>query len=317
MALELLGDLARSANDLAAVLLFGSYLFVVLVAQPALRGSAGEAAAWPALLHRQRAILATGLLLAAASWLLWLWSVVAGMTGKPLIEALSPALIGEVLRETRFGAVAALRLILLGLLALAFALGKAWPGWASAARFLGLFLSAALLATIAFTGHADAEMGPGHGRHLLADMIHLLAVGAWLGSLPLLLHLLSRQRAPSAVAHEAARRYSLLGMVSVALILASGIVNSWYTVGSFSALVTSQHGRLLSLKLVLFLLMLGLAARNFFAETPRLGDIAAGPGEQASSLSRLRRNIALEMLLGLLVLLLVGALVAAAPTPPS
>ncbi len=323
MGAALLGDLARSLHYLAAGLLFGSCLFMAAVARPAFRATASDGEAWRTLLRRQRVIVAASLILALASGLLWLWSVAAVMADTPLAGAVSPALLGTVLGQTSFGAIALWRLGLLALLILAFLLARdrAGPTGGGLASLAALLLATALLATIALTGHANAEEGPAHGRHLAADMIHLLAFGAWLGSLPLLFLALSRAPERSdlsglALAFALARRYSALGLVSVAAIIASGLINSWYTIGRVSALVESRHGRLLALKLALFLVMLLLAGRNLLRETPKLGDRRVTAAEQAAALRRLRRNIALEMTLAVLVLLVVGALVAAAPTPP-
>lgn len=322
MDAERLGDLARSLQYLAAGVLFGSCLFTVALGRPAFRASAGAEAAWQALLRRRHAIMATCLLLVLASGLLWLWSVAAIMADAPLAASLAPTLWGTVIGATSFGATALWRLALLALLTLVFlgARDRADPRAGGLAARVELLLAAALLATIALTGHANAELGPAHGWHLASDMIHLLAFGAWLGSLPLLFLALSppgQDTQPSlALASALARRTSTLGLVSVAAIVASGLVNSWYTVGSFAALVESRHGRLLTLKLALFLIMLVLAGMNLLRETPKLGAGAISVAEQRAALRRLRRNIAFEMALAFLLLLVVGALVTAAPTPP-
>jgi copper resistance protein D len=323
MGAELLGDLARSLQYLAAGVLFGSCLFTVAVGRPAFRASAGASEAWQALERRRHVVVVACLLLVLASGLLWLWSVAAIMADTSLAEAVSHTLWATVMGETSFGAIALWRLALLALLTLAFlrARHRAHPKGGGLASRAELFLAGALLATIALTGHANAELGPAHGWHLAADMVHLLAFGAWLGSLPLLFLTLSRGpgeigQVSLAVAHGLAWRTSALGLVSVVAIVATGLVNSWYTVGSFANLVESRHGRLLALKLALFLVMLVLAGMNLLRETPQLGDGRIPAAEQARALRRLRRNIALEMAFAFLLLLVVGALVAAAPTPP-
>ena len=52
----------------------------------------------------------------------------------------------------------------------------------------------------------------------------------------------------------------MLGIVSVATVLGSGIVNAWILVGSFDALIATPYGRLLMLKIALFAAMLVFAA---------------------------------------------------------
>jgi copper resistance protein D len=46
------------------------------------------------------------------------------------------------------------------------------------------------------------------------------------------------------------------------VLIASGLINSWYLVGAFAALLGTLYGRLLLVKLSLFFGMLVLAAAN-------------------------------------------------------
>jgi putative copper export protein len=62
-------------------------------------------------------------------------------------------------------------------------------------------------------------------------------------------------------------RYSSLVAVDCAarrshVLIASGLINSWYLVGAFAALLGTLYGRLLLVKLSLFFGMLVLAAAN-------------------------------------------------------
>ena len=57
-------------------------------------------------------------------------------------------------------------------------------------------------------------------------------------------------------------------MLSVATLVLSGIVNAWILVGSFRALVVTEYGQLLILKLVIFAFMLAFAAVNRLWLTP-------------------------------------------------
>ena len=47
------------------------------------------------------------------------------------------------------------------------------------------------------------------------------------------------------MAQTATLRFSTLGILSVGTLLATGIVNSWYLVGSIPALTGTPYGRLL------------------------------------------------------------------------
>jgi putative copper resistance protein D len=111
--------------------------------------------------------------------------------------------------------------------------------------------------------------------------------------------------APFAV--EATRRFSTLGLVSVGTLLSTGIVNAWILVGSFNALLVSDYGRVLTLKICLFVFMLAFAAVNRFLLTPRLALTAAGE-PQLTSLRQLARNSGIEIALGLTIYGIVGVL---------
>jgi putative copper resistance protein D len=63
-------------------------------------------------------------------------------------------------------------------------------------------------------------------------------------------------------------RFSILGIISVATIVITGIVNSWAILGSVTALLGIDYGRLLLAKVGLFLAMLSLAAINRLRLTP-------------------------------------------------
>ena len=156
--------------------------------------------------------------------------------------------------------------------------------------------AAGLIALIALIGHAGATPGTAGDIHLASDMVHLLAAGAWLGGLPALAMLLARaRRADDPAWHSfavgATRRFSWLGIVSVAALLASGIINSWNLLGGPRDLVTTDYGRLVLLKIGLFVAMVGIAAANRFHFTPRL--------PAAGALRALQRNSLAETGLGL------------------
>ncbi|MEI9988547.1 MAG: CopD family protein [Rhizomicrobium sp.] len=95
------------------------------------------------------------------------------------------------------------------------------------------------------------------------------------------------------------KHWQHLARLAVGVLLASGLVNSWFSVGSFDHLFGTLYGGLLCLKLALFLLMLGLAAVNRLWITPQY---ALATQENPVLDSRLRRHILFEQLLELLVL---------------
>jgi copper resistance protein D len=180
-----------------------------------------------------------------------------------------------------------------------------------ATRLLQLAAAAGLIGLIAFVGHAGATPGTAGDIHLASDIVHLLAAGAWLGGLPTLAMLLARARLTDDPAWRsftvrATRRFSWLGVACVSALLASGIINSWNLLGGPRDLVTSDYGRLVLLKIGLFVAMAGIAAANRFHFTPRL--LTAG------ALRALERNSLAETGLGLCVMLIVGALGTLSPS---
>ena len=112
-----------------------------------------------------------------------------------------------------------------------------------------------------------------------------------------------------AIAAEATRRFSVLGAFCVLTLLVSGIVNTYMLAGSLPALVGTPYGRLLLIKIGLFIGMVSIAAYNRQRLTPRLASAAAGETSRAhGALAYLVRNSLTELALGLAILVVVGAL---------
>lgn len=291
--METLGVLARLLAFAAGAALFGAPLFALYsgVAPPRLRPLLTLAGACAAMAAAAALVTTTG-----------------EMAGDPR-AGLDPATLRDVIVGGGFGYSIAVRLVA-GLAALTFV--SIFAGgrrlWALCVLFGGL-----ALASLAWAGHGAADEGASGLVHLTADVTHLLAAGVWLGALAAFLLLLSSPRAKAeadvvAALHGALRGFSGVGSAVVATIVATGLVNSWFLVGPnhLKGLVETTWGRLLLVKLVLFAGMLGLAAANRFRLTPALE--AAIPQAPRAALAALRRSVALETALGLLVLALVAAL---------
>ena len=179
-------------------------------------------------------------------------------------------------------------------------------------RWLALLAASALVAAIAWTGHAGSTLGDLGNLHLAADVLHLCVASAWIGGLAGLAILFEVGRRHPALEWrplqlDAIRRFSILGMISVAALIVSGLVNAWILVGSFRALLVTDYGRLLLLKIAAFAIMVAFAAVNRLWLTPRL---ALVPKEVAHPfpLSALRRNTLIEIALGLAIFAMVGVL---------
>jgi copper resistance protein D len=290
--------LLRWAHFSATALVAGTVLFLVAAAEPALRAAAAGGATFR---RSARWIVWSALTVAIASgagWLVWLASDIYAAS---LLNVCLHGGAWSVLTETRFGQV------WLSRLALALSLGALmrWPGL----RLLQLAVACCLLALLAFIGHADASPDDSGNAQLAADILHLLAAGAWIGGLPALTLLLHQARRAGDIASSAAvaatRRFSAIGVAAVGTLLATGAINSWYMLSGPRNLIATDYGRLILFKIGLFAAMIGIAAVNRFHLTPQL----AVP----TAMRALQRNSLAEIGLGLCVFLFVGALGTMAP----
>ena len=229
------------------------------------------------------------------------------MSGLPFGEAMTWNVLSTVLSETQFGLVSEIRFALAIILAACLTYDRVVPvRWPALGSALGL------IAAIAWTGHGGATLGAMGNLHLTADVLHLIAAAAWIGGvLPLTLLLVSAQRHQNiewaSLTRDSVVRFSTLGIVTVGTLFATGIVNAWILVGSVRALLFTEYGQLLTLKLVAFGLMLMFAAVNRFFFTPQLA-LPIEDKARIGSLRQLTRNSATEFALGLGIFAIVGLL---------
>jgi copper resistance protein D len=296
----------RGVHFAATAITTGSLVFRAVMARPVL--CADETLA--KLLRSQTLLVAwIGLAVTIASGAIWLCFQASSMSGLPLGEAMTPSVLSTVLNRTQFGLVSEIRLTLAIILAVCLACDR-FP----LADRLAPAAALGLTAAIAWTGHAGATPGQLGNLHLTADALHLLAAAAWTGGLlPLAILLAAARRHQAAsLARDVAERFSTLGIVSVASLLVTGIVNSWILVGSFHALAVTGYGWLLMLKIAVFAVMLVLAAVNRFWLTPRLA-VSSGQEQRLAALRQLTRNSSIEIALGLMIFAIVGMLGALHP----
>ncbi|MGB9042661.1 MAG: copper homeostasis membrane protein CopD [Pseudolabrys sp.] len=284
--------LARGVHIAATLLACGTIAFAVIIAEPA---GAKVRASFAALRHQLTVLTWFALALTILSGAAWLVLLASDILGASITDVCLHGGAWPVLFDTRFGLVWCVRLVLALLLGVLIC--------QPATRGLQLAAAAALIALPALVGHAGASPRMAGNFHLVSDMVHLLAAGAWLGGLPAFALLLARARSEPGwddVAVTATRRFSVVGILSVGGLLASGLTNSWYLLSGPRDLVTTDYGRLVALKIGLFAAMVTLAAVNRFYLTPRL--------PERSALRALLRNSIAEIGLGLCVVLFVAIL---------
>ena len=287
-----------------AVVLLGAPLFLLY----SFRGAGDPPLAWA------RPTLIVAALVVALGSLAALVAQTAVMAGS-LSEAVKPASLTFMVTGTALGMAMVVRAVVAGLALLAaIALKPGRTLWS-----LTVVAGLVVAASFAWTGHGAATEGPGGLAHLLADIIHSVAAALWLGALAALTILLLRRTAPDDLTvHRALHGFAGLGTLAVGLLVLTGLVNSWFLVGlaRIGDLAGSLYGQLLIAKLVLFALMLALAAGNRFRLTPALGAVLAGGEDPRKALQRLRRSVVAETLVGA-VLLAVVAIMGTLPPPAS
>jgi putative copper resistance protein D len=286
----------RAIHIAATLLAAGTVFFWVLDAGPAFR-AAGRDVAQERFRRCCNRLTWWALAVAVASGAVWLVLLAASILDTPILDAILHGGVLSVAEGTLFGSAWTMRLVLAFLLAALLL----WPavGWPQAG------VACAFVALIAFSGHAAATPGTAGDVHLAADMVHLIAAAAWLGALPALAWLIARTRGreePTVrfIALHAIKRFSWIGMACVAALLTTGIVNSLYLLAGPRDLIDTGYGRLLSIKIALFALMVAVATINRFSITPRL--------PQPRAMGALVRNSIIETVLGLGVIAAVAAL---------
>ena len=251
---------SRFVHYLALSVLFGGALFPFYGFAPP-QADTQRVPAW------LRALLLGAALLAWLSGISWFAFTTAGMSGS-LFGVTDPAILSTMIRDTDFGRVWVLRLLLATALVLLLL-----PARLSAWRFHAvLFGSLVLLASIALTGHAGSDAGSAGLRHRIADAFHLVAAGVWTGALVVFARLVMmavrqlRDDDDLRALHHALSRFSGVGTVVVAILILTGLINP----GFFSSSLKTTYTQVLLVKLAMFVAMLLLAAANRFWLTPRL-----------------------------------------------
>lgn len=198
-------------------------------------------------------------------------------------------------------------MVRLAALAAALALGVQNRGSQVVGMAIAL-CAAVALGSLAWSGHGVMNDGRTGIVHLVADIVHLLAAGVWVGALAALLwRLINTVRDRAGLAHRALAGFATVGSISVALVVLTGAINSWLLIGprNLPSLGTSLYGQLLLAKLALVAGMISLAAVNRFRLTPALA-AARTPGDSHHALQRLRLSLTLEAFAALAVLGLVA-----------
>lgn len=291
---------ARAAHLWAALLAVGLLAFERFVTVRAL-GPRPTRPMRPALARSALLLLALALTLGC----LWLVLQAADLSDSITLAGTLHALVPTAF-QTRFGKVLLVRLALLG--GAAVLLARPQPSGPSGARmWLALALGVAGLAGHGASGHAAALEDGTAWITVVSVAAHLLAAAAWLGGIAGLL--LVARRLDIVELYRVSRQFSPYGQGVVVFIAATALAQALVLFGGLPGLFGTAYGQVALAKAALMVLMLGLAAANRWAWTPRLRDAR----QPATARRYLIRSMAIEGLLGTAIVVLAAFLAALPP----
>ncbi|QES42597.1 hypothetical protein DEJ49_17860 [Streptomyces venezuelae] len=253
------GGLVGALYDAARYLSYAGFILLV-------GGAAFVLGCWPrgaSVRPVQRLVTGGWVTLTAATLALLLLRAPYTSSGK-LGDAFDMGKLGDVL-NTKTGAALVSRLLLLAAAALFIAVlfgayekredPKEKKDLTFGLAIGGTVVALGIAATWAMAEHAST--GIQAGIAMPVDVLHLLAVAAWLGGLASLLVALFRTTAVDA---SAVQRFSTVAFTSVVVLAATGTYQAWRQVGSWSALTGTSYGQLLLVKIGLVVVLVGVAS---------------------------------------------------------
>lgn len=222
-------------------------------------------------------------------------------------EAFDPQLVRAMMTETVWGRGWLLQVVGALFAATGFrAAIRGTGGWGLAG--LGVL---ALALTPALSGHA-AAVPERAGLAIIADTLHVIGAGGWLGSLlvvlvaglPVAMRLPDEER--GAAVADLFNAFSPTALAFAGIVASTGVFAASLHMSEISALWQSEYGRTLLLKLAFLSVVAGTGAYNWRRVKPTLGTAAATTAVQ--------RSARIELLAGVLMIAVTAVLVAT-PTP--
>jgi putative copper export protein/methionine-rich copper-binding protein CopC len=218
------------------------------------------------------------------------------------------------------GTLYAIRLLLTAsaaLVVLPVAAGALRRGWRHRPRLVGRVMLAGL---VLGTAELIVRVIPTEAAKLgwpreiftrVLDWGHVYASAIWIGGLVGLAVLGASMRVQAVPRGGfwpvALRRFSAIATVCVGAMILTGLWTAWLHVGPPLLLFSTLYGETLLVKLILVLSLLGVAAANQLWLLPRVDAARAVSGGSRGSvvLRRFRKTVAVEAVLGMLILLVV------------
>jgi copper transport protein len=303
---------ARWLNLLMAAVALGGLPFGLLVWRPALHAMqharADHAAADETMTRAIKRLIVVGCMLFVLTNGLFLLAQASAAAGVPLLQAIGAPTVQ--LLGGRSGLLLLTRVALTLLIATlawwlpALGQGRAWRWWAA------LAIGSAALLTFSLNSHGAAEP-QGAIIAVLLDWLHVMAMVSWLGGfIPLIIAIGVARRESERVLplRLLIPRFSWLAASCLVLLTLTGIYSYVLHIGDLDLIEATTYGRALAVKIGLFGLLLLLGGLNLFILSPRLR-------ARGNHLARaFGRSVRLELFVGALLLLAVGAMTSVAPS---
>ncbi len=237
----------------------------------------------------------------------------AVMTETPLREIFS--ILPAFITKTKYGRFTIVRSVLVAaLIGISFAAMRKEGKWAV---FSGAGFSLLLLVAIAMSGHQGVR---GYMNFpFFLDVLHLVAVSLWIGGIFFVLIFLSGFAKGGydefwGQLTALINRFSQLATYCVFIAVLSGILLAQAKVWSFTALLHTDYGIVLLVKMILVSIIVLIGATNKFFVIPAINRRGKGKNPQATLLGkRLSTLVTIEASLGFFILLLTSLLTHLSP----
>jgi copper resistance protein D len=293
LLLDLFGFLSvvlRGLTLTAQSLTVGGIAFLLLLAGP-LKGELGTPGA--TIVRRSRTLLG--------------WSAIA----LAVIALVSVVIEGSILANTvdlTAGETLGAGFVLAGAAVIGASVGIAFLSlWNRSGPFsrLGLLVLAAMvLLAQTMTSHAAAQLDDRLALSA-ADLLHQAGAAVWIGGIPYLLIALGQCRDASAW-RRVGKRFSHMAMVSVAVLVAAGLIMAVAYTGSLAAIYGTTYGVMVMTKVALLGFLLLLGGTNYLM-------VERVAGDPATPMLRLRRFAEAEIGIGITVFFAAASLTSLPP----
>jgi copper transport protein len=241
---------------------------------------------------------------AAAQGFLWgLWALAAAAVVTLGVAQGIDAGVGiDRLLGTPLGRALWWRALPIGVAGAAVAAAAYLPPRSRRIPFLILGL-ASLGAVFAHTlaSHAGAGTGPWRWPNIVDQWVHFSSVGVWMGGLAALL--VAVRGVPDERKAMAVRRFSTGAGIALGLVAVTGVLRAVDEVGAWSALFSTDFGRVVLLKVGLLMVLAALGALNRYRTVPAI----------LKTMQGLRRVGGTELAVAAVVLAMTGLLTGLAP----